>query len=191
MRADEDEPPCVSRAEKRRRHLKRVETVERRQKQRNSQHCINPVDRFQDRPGPRDEYRPGLKRSERTDFDHEIEHDEPTLDKNDKWSESPNFEAVEETDLCDEKRDEQPAYIQVDGVIALLRSNERHRQALRDNEMTLRNWLKASSEFARVWNVFLSAGGISAGDFEKLMDGRFRARRIRHKRHLRLVANEN
>jgi hypothetical protein len=147
---DEDDTPRISNAEKRRLHLKRVEAVERRKKQRNGRHHIKPVDHY--------EYCPGLKSSEGTDFDQEIEEDEPT-------------------------------FIQVEAIIALLRSIERHRQALRDNETTLRKWLRASSEFTNAWNVFVNAGGVSAADFDNFMDGQFHARRIRRKKHLRLVAS--
>lgn len=91
----------------------------------------------------------------------------------------------------DEIGDDDPTFIQVEAIITLLRSIERHRQALRDNETTLRNWLRASSEFRKVWAIFLHVGGLSANDFDHFIDGKFRTRRVRQKRHLRLVAKES
>ncbi|MGL3211650.1 hypothetical protein [Bradyrhizobium sp. BR 1433] len=155
MGADEDEPPSVSRTEKRRLHLKRMEAVERRRKQRNEQHCIKPPIHFQARP---QEYRRGHKTPNQANFDHEIDDGEPN-------------------------------FIQVEAIIALLKSMDRHRQALTNSETILRKWLQASSEFTGVWNTFVRAGGVSAADFDSFMGGQFQARRIRQKKHLRLVAS--
>jgi hypothetical protein len=114
-------------------------------------------------------------------------------DKSDECLRGRGLKAVERgavADIgCDGGEGAQTTYIQVSAVIALLRSIEAHRQALCDNEATLHNWLRASSEFTRAWSKFVSAGGVSAADFDKFMDGQFRGRRIRQKKHLRLVAS--
>jgi integrase len=82
----------------------------------------------------------------------------------------------------------EPRYIQIDEVIALLYSIERHRYALRDDMATLQDWLNGSTEFAEAWRIFTRAGGVTANDFDQFVDGQFYARRIWQKRHLRLIA---
>jgi hypothetical protein len=75
------------------------------------------------------------------------------------------------------------------GVIALLQSMERNRQALEDNEATLRYWLRIFPEFAKTWRKFTAAGGGSAQDFHQFARGKIRACPIRNKQHPRLVAS--
>lgn len=156
----EDRPLRISRAEKRRLYRKRAQAIEGRKQQNQSSRVRKRGARVR---GDKDELlgRPGLK-------------------------------AVEGAIAnIDHARDEEleTTYIQVSAVIALLRSIEGHQQALRDHQETLHQWLRASAEFTRAWDMFVSSGGISAADFDKFMDGRFRARRIRQRKHLRLVAS--
>jgi len=95
------------------------------------------------------------------------------------------------SDLKGKEEAELDQEIQVQAIIDVLRSMERHRQSLRESETTLSKWLRASPEFSGAWNVFMSAGGISAEDFDKFLDGKFRAKHTRQKRHLRLIMSRS
>jgi hypothetical protein len=83
--------------------------------------------------------------------------------------------------------DEDPS---VFGVIALLQSMERNRQALKDNEATLQYWLRIFPNFAKTWRRFTATGGGSAQDFSQFVRGRVRACPIRYKHHLQLVSSK-
>jgi hypothetical protein len=85
--------------------------------------------------------------------------------------------------------DSERRYIQIHEVMDLLRSIDRHRQALQSILATLHNWLNGSDEFAAVWRKFTAAGGLDAEDFSWFIDGKFRSRRVRKIRHLRLVTS--
>jgi hypothetical protein len=79
--------------------------------------------------------------------------------------------------------------IEIDEVVRLLKSNNYYQNGLRATAATLKRWLDGSEEFAEAWKDFTISGGINADDFERFMAGTFRCRRIRRKKHLRLVAN--
>jgi hypothetical protein len=63
-------------------------------------------------------------------------------------------------------------------------------RAIEEARVIFDDWLLRSYEFKNSWDVFTRAGGVSADDFEQFMKGTFRSRRIRQKRHLRLVSNQ-
>ena len=79
--------------------------------------------------------------------------------------------------------------IDANDVLDTLYSIEQHRQELHDATNTLQRWLNGSEEFTEAWREFTNCGGITAADFKSFVDGTFRCRRIRRKKHLRLVAN--
>jgi hypothetical protein len=81
------------------------------------------------------------------------------------------------------------AFITEDEVVELLQSMERYRQRIADAAFVFSDWLEGSPQLQEVWNKFIQAGGITADDFRKFLDGRFRYRLIRQRRHLRLVVN--
>jgi hypothetical protein len=154
-------PKSISRAEKARLLRIRVENVERRERQR-AQHASDEVLQLEERERHTQRMQPDRKPPIRKVIDDELDF----------------YDDEAEYDV-----------IHVDEVIGLLRSIERHRQGLRDHMMTLHRWLNGSSEFAEAWRTFTQAGGISAEDFDKFIDGGFCARRARCKRHLRLISS--
>jgi len=91
------------------------------------------------------------------------------------------------TDINNDFDNDEPYFIEIDEVVTLLRGIERHREALQKATTFLRKWLDGSHEFSDAWHAFTTAGGISADDFDQFARGRFRARRIRQKKHLRLI----
>jgi hypothetical protein len=94
--------------------------------------------------------------------------------------------AVDDEDYDDDTR----SYVEVDEVIGLLRNIERYRGALARDTATLQRWLDGSSELQELWSKFMRCGGVTADDFRQFIDGRFRDRRIRQRRHLRLVSSK-
>jgi hypothetical protein len=80
-------------------------------------------------------------------------------------------------------------YIAGEEVVALLRRIEWHRQELTAEAALFKRWLTASPQLQAVWTKFIDAGGITAREFDRFLDGLpFRHRRVRQHRHLRLVA---
>lgn len=97
--------------------------------------------------------------------------------------------AEEESELDGIEYDEEDGHtISADEVIGLLRNIEQYRQALTRESATLERWLAGSQELQDTWREFQLAGGVSADDFQAFIDGTFRYRRIKQKRHLRLVS---
>jgi hypothetical protein len=80
-------------------------------------------------------------------------------------------------------------FIEHDEVIDLLQSIERHQHALREAYRTIQQWLDGSEQFAEAWCEFTESGGVSADDFVRFIAGTFRCRRVRRKKHLRLVSS--
>ena len=78
-------------------------------------------------------------------------------------------------------------FIEHDEVIGLLQSMERHQQALHEANSTMQQWLNGSDEFADAWREFTESGGVSVDDFKAFINGTFRCRLVRRKKHLRLV----
>jgi hypothetical protein len=79
--------------------------------------------------------------------------------------------------------------IRANEVIALLRRIEWNRKALEDAHSKFKEWCSQSSELAATYRKFTAAGGISADDFTRFLEGRFRHRPARAKRQLRLVSS--
>ena len=86
--------------------------------------------------------------------------------------------------------EEEGSDISKDVVIGLLGQIEYHQQAMRRASDRFERWLERSDELQTVWKTFLVSGGINAHDFLAFLDGRFRSRRIRQRRHLRLVTDK-
>ena len=74
-------------------------------------------------------------------------------------------------------------------MIALLRSIERHRCAIAADQAIFAMWLDGAPTLAKVWREFNAAGGVTADDFYKFMHGKFNRRRVRQRKHLRLVSS--
>ncbi len=95
-----------------------------------------------------------------------------------------NGRSYNDDDFDDDDRDR----IEIDEVVRLLKANVYYGDGLRANAVTLQKWLNGSEEFSEAWHEFTGSGGISADDFRSFMNGTFRARLTRRKKHLRLVA---
>jgi hypothetical protein len=82
--------------------------------------------------------------------------------------------------------------IRIEEVQDLLDDMESHRRALATDAGVLAGWLRDSEEFAAAWNKFIASGGVTADDFRDFIKGRLRrARPLRQRRHLRLVASKD
>ena len=87
--------------------------------------------------------------------------------------------------------EEQDGYISQDEVIELLYNIEYHRNAIANVTDKFEYWLGSSKQLRDVWNRFLIGGGISANDFQAFLNGKFRCRPVRQRRHLRLISNNS
>jgi hypothetical protein len=77
-------------------------------------------------------------------------------------------------------------------VVALLERIEHHRDALAAEQATFQDWLDGSDELYERWSAFIQAGGVTAHEFGRFLNDRpFRHRRVRQRRHLRLVASNS
>jgi hypothetical protein len=71
--------------------------------------------------------------------------------------------------------------------LSILDSIDRCRARLRDEQALLAQALREEPELRRQWQEFTRVGGVTAYDFERFLEGRFRHRRTRQRRHMRLV----
>jgi hypothetical protein len=76
-------------------------------------------------------------------------------------------------------------------VFDLWRTIEAHQMAIAMKKDLFEYWLRNSPELAKDWEKFLSAGGVTAEDYNKYCENRFRHRVTREKKHLRLIRNKN
>jgi hypothetical protein len=109
-------------------------------------------------------------------------------------TEDAELEAEIRDALCeDEEIDEDEINadaIEVHDVIGLLRNIEGHQKALHGHMAILHRWLNRSRDLSEAWAKFMRGGGVTADDFALFVDGRFRSRHTRQKRHLRLLVNQ-
>ena len=75
-----------------------------------------------------------------------------------------------------------------DELLDVLKSIERHRDRLAADASYFDGLLISNPELQALWQKFMRAGGVTSRDFRQFLDGRFRCRRIKQRRHLRLVA---
>jgi hypothetical protein len=69
-----------------------------------------------------------------------------------------------------------------------LQTIEHHRSQLDHAAANLKRLLR-DADLHKLWSKFALAGGFSSNDFASFIEGRFRCRRIRQRRHLRLVSD--
>jgi hypothetical protein len=79
--------------------------------------------------------------------------------------------------------------VTVEEVLMLLNECQCHRKALARLNAKLQDWRDGSPDLDKEYRAFEQAGGVTEFDFADFMDGTFRYRRTRQKRHLRLVSN--
>jgi hypothetical protein len=113
--------------------------------------------------------------------------DEPT--KQETWA-SNQYAAEDDWDPeYAEQFADAPKRITSAEVLELLRGIEHHRQQIADQSARFERWLAGSSELQAVWTKFTRAGGFTADEFGKFIEGRMRHRICRQRRHLRLLVN--
>ena len=72
----------------------------------------------------------------------------------------------------------------------VLRHIEDYRQGLARQTAQLQHWFDGSPELEAFWTEFTRAGGVTAADLIEFFEGRFRPRRCRRNRHLRLIVSK-
>jgi hypothetical protein len=94
------------------------------------------------------------------------------------------------------QRPQRRTHIEIGEVCALLRRLEvAHKaiQSARDDiaaqTNTLHDWLASSDDFADAWQKFSAAGGTTAKDFIRSLDGRLQPRPVEQRQHLRIIAD--
>src|SRR5262245_90465 len=112
-------------------------------------------------------------------FEREQRHigqdeDEDWLDDEDEW--------LDDEEIFTED-DAKTAFL------SILDSVERCRAQLRDELALLARALQEEPELQRQWQEFTRVGGVTADEFRRFLEGRFRHRRTRQRRHMRLVAS--
>jgi len=70
-----------------------------------------------------------------------------------------------------------------------LRRIESHRQSLENERASLQSLLRNNPRLAAKWAEFTAAGGVSSNDWEAFLNGKFRAKLVRTRKHLRVVSN--
>jgi hypothetical protein len=94
-------------------------------------------------------------------------------------------------DWDDEPGDEESDDAPTEQLLDVLNKVERHREGLRTAATYFEAILAAEPDLAAQWKAFTRAGGITAHDFRRYLDGRImRYRPTRHRRHLRLIHNQ-
>jgi hypothetical protein len=92
----------------------------------------------------------------------------------------------------EEEEDEEEDVLEQDPqeeLVELLENIERHRERLGYNIGGLRALLRRNPLLEKQWNSFLRSGGVTANDLECFLNGQFRPRLTRTRKHLRLVSN--
>src|SRR5262245_56911588 len=75
-------------------------------------------------------------------------------------------------------------------VLKLWTAIETHRAAIAERLAILQGWLDACPDFARDWNAFVDAGGVSVHELRNFLDGKvLRRKRMRTRTHLRMIVN--
>jgi hypothetical protein len=97
-------------------------------------------------------------------------------------------EILIEEELRDEQED---GFISQAEVIELLHTIECHREAIACATDKFEYWLQSSGQLRDTWQRFLISGGVSAEDFRAFLNSKFRCRRVRQRRHLRLVSGRS
>jgi hypothetical protein len=112
------------------------------------------------------------------------------MDRRHDWDEDVGLDAIE----FDEDRDLVPfddAANPANELVDALKSVERHRDQLQAAASYVQAILASDPDLHRQWNEFTHAGGITADDFRQFLDGRFRYRLARQRKHLRLVVKRS
>jgi hypothetical protein len=114
----------------------------------------------------------------------------PRSRSNKNWRSRPGNEAEKiEDELPDVASEEGTLYAK--DVVWLLQQIAHHRQSLDEASQMLQKWQQNSDEFADAWREFLAAGGLTAADWSRWVECTFfRRRRVRIRKHLRLVVNQ-
>ena len=80
------------------------------------------------------------------------------------------------------------AYVTAGEVLKLLEHIEHYRHELSIASAILEDWLRGSPELKTEWLKFVSAGGVTAADFDRFLGGTLHPRPTLQKAHLRLLA---
>jgi hypothetical protein len=90
---------------------------------------------------------------------------------------------------AEEDLDEVPELKPEEELIELLESIEQWQHRLVRDRSRLAALLGYTPDLQQRWDQFTRQGGITAKEFEAFLDGKFRARITRQRRHLRLVSS--
>ena len=72
----------------------------------------------------------------------------------------------------------------------VLQAIEHHRSQLDHAAASLKRLLR-DADLHKLWSTFTLVGGVSSNDFASFIEGRFRSRRVRQRRHLRLISDRS
>jgi len=80
-------------------------------------------------------------------------------------------------------------HITVEEIEQLWTGIEHHRCEIAAAQAIWDDWLDNSPELANEWSKFCAAGGLTAQEFVAFLDGQFKQRSVRQRRHLRLISS--
>jgi hypothetical protein len=137
---------------------------------------------------PPNHHSPKRRKTDKPQFvDRRQPYDEDDEEILDDKAEYDRLIAEDKDLLVEFPEDDDAEIVDINAVILVLTLIESHQRAINRERATLAGWLDKIEWLQVAWEEFQSAGGLTAEDFAQFIAGHFRHKRMRRKRHLRLV----